>query len=62
MDEAYPFYEYDLLGILKSAFVPKIYIDAAGECPRLAEVVRLCREADACLCYAYLGGVPLSYS
>ena len=23
LDTAYPFYEYDLLGILKSAFVPK---------------------------------------
>ena len=56
-DVEYPFYEYDLLGILKSAFVPKIYIDAAGECPKLADVVRLCREADACLCYAYLGDV-----
>ena len=57
LDTEYPFYEYDLLGILKSAFVPKIYIDAGEECPQLAEVVRLCREADACLCYAYLGDV-----
>ena len=60
LDEAYPFYEYDLLGILKSAFVPKIYIDADDECPRLADVVRLCREVDACLCYAYLGDVAES--
>lgn len=60
LDTAYPFYEYDLLGILKSAFVPKIYIDAAEECPKLADVVRLCREADACLCYAYLGDVAES--
>lgn len=60
LDEAYPFYEYDLLGILKSAFVPKIYIDAADECPKLADVVRLCREVDACLCYAYLGDVAES--
>lgn len=60
LDGAYPFYEYDLLGILKSAFVPKIYIDAAEECPKLADVVRLCREADACLCYAYLGDVAES--
>ena len=60
LDGSYPFYEYDLLGILKSAFVPKIYIDAADECPRLADVVRLCREADACLCYAYLGDVAES--
>lgn len=57
LDAEYPFYEYDLLGILKSAFVPKIYIDAAEECPALDEVVRLCREVDACLCYAYLGDV-----
>ena len=57
LDGAYPFYEYDLLGILKSSFVPKIYIDAAEECPKLAEVVQLCREADACLCYSYLGDV-----
>jgi len=60
LDQEYPFYEYDLLGILKSAFVPKIYIDAGDECPRLADVVRLCREADACLCYAYLGDVAES--
>ena len=57
LDTEYPFYEYGLLGILKSAFVPKIYIDAGEECPQLTEVVRLCREADACLCYAYLGDV-----
>ena len=60
LDGSYPFYEYDLLGIRTSAFVPKIYIDAAGECPKLADVVRLCREADACLCYAYLGDVAES--
>lgn len=60
LDGTCPFYEYDLLGILKSAFVPEIYIDAAEECPRLDEVVRLCREADACLCYAYLGDVAES--
>lgn len=59
-DETYPFYEYDLLGILKSAFVPKIYIDAAGECPKLPDVARLCGEVDACLCYAYLGDVAES--
>ena len=57
MDESYPFYEYDLLGILKSAFVPKIYIEADAECPRLPEVVKLCREVGAYLCYAYLGDV-----
>jgi len=57
LDTAYPFYEYDLLGILKSAFVPKIFIDATDECPKLADMVALCKEVDAYLCYAYLGDV-----
>ena len=57
LDLAYPFYEYDLLGILKSAFVPKIFIDATDECPKLPDVVKLCKEVDAWLCYAYLGDV-----
>ena len=57
MDESYPFYAYDLLGILKSAFVPKIYIDAADELPNVKDVVALCKEVDAYLCYAYLGDV-----
>ena len=57
MDAEYPFYEYDLLGILKSAFVPQIFIDATDECPKLADMVKLCKEVDAYLCYAYLGDV-----
>lgn len=57
LDTAYPFYEYDLLGILKSAFVPQIYIDATDECPTVGALVDLCREIDAYLCYAYLGDV-----
>ena len=56
-DEDYPFYEYDLLGILKGAFVGKIYVDADEECPKVSQLVELCREVDACLCYAYLGDV-----
>ena len=57
LDTEYPFYEYDLLGILKSAFVPKIFIDATDECPKLPDMVKLCNEIDAFLCYAYLGDV-----
>ena len=57
LDTEYPFYEYDLLGILKSAFVPKIFIDATDECPKLPDMVKLCNEVDAYLCYAYLGDV-----
>ncbi len=57
LDTAYPFYEYDLLGILKSAFVPQIFIDATDECPKLADMVKLCNDVNAYLCYAYLGDV-----
>jgi len=56
-DNAYPFYAYDLLGILKSAFVPQIFIDATDECPKLKDMVKLCADVDAYLCYAYLGDV-----
>ena len=57
LDTGYPFYEYDLLGMLKGAFVPKIYIDATDECPKVRDLVALCKEVDAWLCYAYLGDV-----
>ena len=57
LDSGYPFYEYDLLGILKSAFVNKIFIDATDECPKLKDMVKLCSNINAYLCYAYLGDV-----
>ena len=57
LDLEYPFYEYDLLGILKGAFVPQIFIDATDECPKLPDMVKLCADVDAYLCYAYLGDV-----
>lgn len=57
LDTEYPFYEYDVLGMLKGTFVPKIFIDATDECPKLPEMVKLCNEIDAYLCYAYLGDV-----
>ena len=57
LDTEYPFYEYDVLGMLKGTFVPKIYIDADDECPKLPDMVALCKEVDAYLCYAYLGDV-----
>ena len=56
-DAENPFYDYDLLGILKSAFVEKIYVAATEECPPLSLIVVKCREVDAILCYAYLGDV-----
>ena len=57
LDTQYPFYEYDVLGMLKGTFVPKIFIDATTECPRLPDMVKLCADVDAYLCYAYLGDV-----
>ena len=60
LDVEYPFYKYDLLGILKGAFVPKIYVDASDECPHIREVAALCGRIDALACYAYLGDVTAS--
>ncbi len=60
LDLEYPFYEYDLLGMLKGAFVPKIYVEATDECPKVKDLVALCKEVDAYLCYAYLGDVTAS--
>ena len=57
LDTAYPFYEYDVLGMLKGTFVPQIFIDATDECPKLSDMVKLCKEVNAYLCYAYLGDV-----
>ena len=57
LDTEYPFYEYDVLGMLKGTFVPKIFIDATDECPKLRDMVKLCKDVDAYLCYAYLGDV-----
>ncbi len=57
LDTEYPFYEYDVLGMLKGTFVPKIFIDATDECPKLKDMVAICKEVDAYLCYAYLGDV-----
>ena len=57
LDTEYPFYAYDVLGMLKGTFVPMIFIDATDECPKLPDMVKLCKEVDAYLCYAYLGDV-----
>lgn len=60
LDTEYPFYEYDLLSILKGEFVPKFFIRATDECPKLKDLVDLCNRVDALLCYAYLGDVTSS--
>lgn len=55
-----PFLDYDLLGVLKSHLVERIYIDAAEECPPIAELSAFVREIGAILAYAYLGDVNRS--
>ena len=59
-DTQSPYFEYDLLGVLKSAFVERIYVPAAEECMTLEEVSALAKRVDALLCYAYLGDVQTS--
>ena len=56
-DKSNPHFLYDLLGVLKANLVEKFYIPATDECLTLAEVIKLANEADAILCYAYLGDV-----
>ncbi len=56
-DENNPHFLYDLLGIMKSMLVEKIYIPATDECMKLSEVVKLADELGAILCYPYLGDV-----
>ena len=52
--------EYDLIGTLKKDFIPKVYVDADAECPRLQDYVRFCEEAGGILAYPYLGDVTVS--
>lgn len=56
-DETNPYYEYDLLGALKSDLVNSFYIDATDECPDVKEVIALAKRIGAISAYAYLGDV-----
>ena len=56
-DENNVFYEYDLLGVLKSHLVEKFYIPTADECPPVEKFTELCSETGAIAAYAYLGDV-----
>lgn len=56
-DKENPFYPYDLLGLLKSELVGRIYIDADKECPDVREIIELSQKTGAIAAYAYLGDV-----
>ena len=55
-----PFYDYDLLNVLKSELVKRIYIDAKSECPPIKELSAFARAHGIVLSYAYLGDVGQS--
>ncbi|MFY9279375.1 MAG: PHP domain-containing protein [Caldicoprobacterales bacterium] len=57
LDESNDFYEYDLLGVLKSDLVEKFYVDATLECPDVRKVIEFSKEIGAISAYAYLGDV-----
>ena len=56
-DSDNPHKAYDLLGVLKSSLIEKIYIPATDECPDVREIIALGKEVDAIVAYAYLGDV-----
>jgi len=56
-DKNNPHYYYDLLGVLKSVLIEKIYVDATDECPDVTELIAFAKEVGAIAAYAYLGDV-----
>lgn len=52
--------EYDQIGRLKKDFIPRVYVDATDECPKLPDYVRFCEETGGILAYPYLGDVTVS--
>ena len=51
------YYEYDILGILKSNMVEKFYVNAVKECPDVKDFINLANEAGGIAAYSYLGDV-----
>lgn len=56
-DETNVYYDYDLLGLLKSDLVSAFYIEANKECPVVGDAIKLAEEVGAISAYAYLGDV-----
>jgi hypothetical protein len=58
IDLSNPYYNYDLLGILKSSFMEKIFIEPdQTECISVYEAINFVNSIDAIPAYAYLGDV-----
>lgn len=56
-DTQNPYYDYDLLGVLKSGLVEQIYVPATDELMHISQLVALAGQTGALLCYSYLGDV-----
>lgn len=57
-DDANPHYHYDLIGILKSTFLPRFFVQPDNdECISVVEAVNFARDIGAIPAYAYLGDV-----
>jgi len=54
-DGGNPYYDYDLLGVLKGNFVQRFYVDATDECPDASLVIDLARRTGSIAAYPYLG-------
>ncbi|MDO5672619.1 MAG: PHP domain-containing protein [Actinomycetaceae bacterium] len=59
-DPENPYLDYDLLGILKSEYLDRIYIQPTDELYTAAEVVRFADSIGAVAAYPYLGDVTAS--
>ncbi|HAJ32713.1 MAG TPA: histidinol-phosphatase [Candidatus Atribacteria bacterium] len=58
LDENNQFYLYDLLGILKSSFLDRVFIQPDyEECISVYEAIKFCNSINAIPAYAYLGDV-----
>ena len=57
LEAPHKYFEYDLLGILKSSLMEKIYVDADDELLNIKDYIVLCDTVGAISAYAYLGDV-----
>ena len=56
-DKTPEFYEYDILGVLKSDLVEKFYIPATDECPAAPDFIKMVHDNGGIAAYAYLGDI-----
>ena len=60
LDEQNPFRDYDLLGLLKSDLLGKVYIPATDECLSINQVSAFTKKHGIILAYPYLGDITTS--